>query len=88
MTIPIGLLHILVDTLWTAFVMFWSILWPLILGLTISDVIRAVVPKQQMVRLMGNDKPKMLATACGLGAVSSSCSYAAVAIATNEQSSR
>ena len=64
-----------------SFAMFWQILWPLILGFTISGIIQAVVSKRQMVELMGNDSPKTLATASGLGAASSSCSYAAVAIA-------
>ena len=67
--------------LWMAFAMFWEILWPLILGFTISGVIQAVVSKRQMVRLMGDARPRTLAVACGLGAASSSCSYAAVAIA-------
>ena len=69
------------SALWMSFAMFWEILWPLILGFTISGIIQAVVSKRQMVELMGNDSPKTLATASGLGAASSSCSYAAVAIA-------
>ncbi|MGI9089675.1 MAG: permease [Gemmatimonadaceae bacterium] len=64
-----------------SFAMFWEILWPLILGFTISGIIQAVVSKRQMVKLMGDDRPKTLAVACSLGAASSSCSYAAVAIA-------
>lgn len=67
--------------LWMAFVMFWEILWPLILGFTISGVIQAVVSKHTMAKLLGNDRPATLVKACGLGAASSSCSYAAVAIA-------
>jgi uncharacterized membrane protein YraQ (UPF0718 family) len=67
--------------LWMAFAMFWEILWPLVLGFTISGVVQAVVSKREMVRLLGNDRPRTLALACGLGAASSSCSYAAVAIA-------
>ena len=63
------------------FAMFWAILWPLILGFTISGAIQALVSKQQMARLLGDDRPATLARACGLGAASSSCSYAAVAIA-------
>ena len=69
------------SALWMAFSMFWAILWPLILGFTISGVIQAVVSKEQMVKLLGDDRPATLARACGLGAASSSCSYAAVAIA-------
>jgi len=69
------------DAVWLAFAMFWVILWPLILGFTLSGVIQAVVSKQQMARVLGDDRPKTLLRACGLGAASSSCSYAAVAIA-------
>lgn len=70
-----------VQALWMAFVMFWEILWPLILGFTISGIIQAVVSKDEMVKLLGDDRPSTLVRACGLGAASSSCSYAAVAIA-------
>jgi uncharacterized membrane protein YraQ (UPF0718 family) len=76
-----GVVSALLMALWMSFSMFWEILWPLILGFTISGVIQAVVSKRQMVRLMGDDRPRTLAVACGLGAASSSCSYAAVAIA-------
>jgi len=64
-----------------AFAMFWEILWALILGFAISAAIQAVVSTKEMARLLGDDRPKTLAVACGLGAASSSCSYAAVAIA-------
>src|SRR5499427_1186122 len=67
--------------LWLALAMFWVILWPLVLGFTLSGAIQAVVSKQQMARVLGDDRPKTLLKACGLGAASSSCSYAAVAIA-------
>ncbi len=67
--------------LWMAFAMFWEILWPLILGFGLSAVVQAVVSKSEMTRLLPNDSPKSLAIACGLGAASSSCSYAAVALA-------
>jgi uncharacterized membrane protein YraQ (UPF0718 family) len=67
--------------LWMAFAMFWEILWPLILGFGLSAVVQAVVSKTEMTRLLPNDSPKSLAIACGLGAASSSCSYAAVALA-------
>ena len=69
------------DALWLAFAMFWEILWPLILGFTFSGIVQAVVSKREMSRLLPDDSPKTLAIACGLGAASSSCSYAAVAIA-------
>ena len=67
--------------LWMAFAMFWEILWPLILGFGLSAFVQAVVSKSEMTRLLPNDSPKSLAIACGLGAASSSCSYAAVALA-------
>jgi uncharacterized membrane protein YraQ (UPF0718 family) len=67
--------------LWMAFAMFWEILWPLILGFGLSAVVQAVVSKSEMTRLLPNDSPRSLAIACGLGAASSSCSYAAVALA-------
>jgi uncharacterized membrane protein YraQ (UPF0718 family) len=72
-----GLSH----ALWMAFAMFWEILWPLILGFALSGVVQAVVSKREMSKLLPNDSPKSLAIACGLGAASSSCSYAAVALA-------
>jgi uncharacterized membrane protein YraQ (UPF0718 family) len=67
--------------LWMAFAMFWEILWPLILGFGLSGIVQAVFSKGEMSRLLPNDSPKTLAIACGLGAASSSCSYAAVALA-------
>jgi uncharacterized membrane protein YraQ (UPF0718 family) len=67
--------------LWMAFAMLWEILWPLILGFGLSAVVQAVVSKSEMTRLLPDDSPKSLAIACGLGAASSSCSYAAVALA-------
>jgi uncharacterized membrane protein YraQ (UPF0718 family) len=67
--------------LWMAFTMFWEILWPLILGFGLSALVQAVISKSEMTRLLPNDSPRSLAIACGLGAASSSCSYAAVALA-------
>jgi uncharacterized protein len=64
-----------------AFAMGWEILWPLILGFALSAVVQAVVSHQEMARLLPDDRPRSIATALALGAASSSCSYAAVAIA-------
>ena len=64
-----------------AFAMGWEILWPLILGFTLSGIVQAVVSHRQMSRLLPDDRPRSIATALALGAASSSCSYAAVAIA-------
>ena len=61
--------------------MTWQITWSLILGFTLTAIIQALVRRQTITRLLGDDKPKTLALATGLGAVSSSCSYAAVALA-------
>jgi len=61
--------------------MTWQITWSLILGFTLAGVVQAVVRRQTVVRLLGDDKPKTLALTTGLGAASSSCSYAAVALA-------
>jgi uncharacterized membrane protein YraQ (UPF0718 family) len=61
--------------------MTWEILWALILGFALSAVIQAVVRRSTIVRLMGDDRPRTLAVASLLGAASSSCSYAAVALA-------
>src|SRR6267143_6848041 len=66
--------------LWMAFAMLWEILWPLILGFGLSAVVQAVVSKGEMTKLLPDDSPRSLAIACGLGAASSSCSYAAVAL--------
>ncbi len=64
-----------------AFAMGWEILWPLILGFTLSAVVQAVVSHREMSRLLPDDRPRSIATALALGAASSSCSYAAVALA-------
>jgi uncharacterized protein len=61
--------------------MTWEILWALILGFALSAVVQAVVRRSTIVTLMGDDRPRTLAVAAGLGAASSSCSYAAVALA-------
>jgi uncharacterized protein len=61
--------------------MTWEILWALILGFALSAVVQAVVPKSTIVRLLGDNRPRTLVTAAALGAASSSCSYAAVALA-------
>jgi uncharacterized protein len=71
--------------LWRAlsfsFGMTWEILWALILGFALSAVVQAVVSKREMQRLLPDDSPKTLAIASALGAASSSCSYASVALA-------
>jgi len=71
----------LVQALSFAFGMFWEVLWALILGFALSAAVQAVVSKGEMRRLLPDDSPRSLGIACGLGAASSSCSYAAVALA-------
>ena len=71
----------LLHALSISFAMTWEILWALILGFTLSAVVEAVVSKEQMSRLLPDDSPHTLAVASLLGAASSSCSYAAVALA-------
>ena len=61
--------------------MTWQVTWSLILGFTLSAVIQALVRKSTIVALLPDDRPRSLATATALGAASSSCSYAAVALA-------
>ncbi len=69
------------DALRMAAAMGWLVLWPLILGFGISAVIQAVVSQSEVARLLPDDGPVSIARAAALGAASSSCSYAAVAIA-------
>src|SRR5438067_7527140 len=61
--------------------MTWEVLWALILGFLLSAMVQAVVRRSTVVRLLGDGRPRTLATASLLGAASSSCSYAAVALA-------
>ncbi|MGW1552345.1 permease [Streptomyces sp. NPDC002346] len=61
--------------------MTWEITWALILGFALSAVVQAVVRKSTIVSLLGDDRPRTLAVSAGLGVASSSCSYAAVALA-------
>ncbi len=79
--LAVALAQNLPDALSFAFGMFWEILWALILGFALSDAVQAVVSKQEMRRLLPDDSPRSLARATVLGAASSSCSYAAVALA-------
>src|SRR5437899_1975553 len=73
------------DWLWQALAfagsMTWEVLWALILGFALSALVQAVVRRETIVRVLGDDRPRTLAAAAGLGAASSSCSYAAVALA-------
>ena len=74
-------LHAVVHALAVAGSMGWEILWALVLGFALSAVVQAVVRKSEVTRLLPDASPRSLAIASGLGAASSSCSYAAVALA-------
>ena len=69
------------DALSFSFGMFWEILWALILGFALSGAVQAVVSKREMRRLLPDDSARSLVVAAGLGAASSSCSYASIALA-------
>jgi uncharacterized membrane protein YraQ (UPF0718 family)/YHS domain-containing protein len=69
------------DSLREAFFMFWETLWALVLGFTLSGAVQAFVSKRQMQRVMGDHRPPAVARASAFGMVSSSCSYAATAMA-------
>jgi uncharacterized membrane protein YraQ (UPF0718 family) len=64
-----------------SFAMFWEVLWPLILGFGLSAVVQALVSHKTLARLLGEDTPRSLIRATLFGIASSSCSYAAVALA-------
>jgi uncharacterized membrane protein YraQ (UPF0718 family)/YHS domain-containing protein len=63
------------------FFMLWETLWPLILGFSLSGAVQAFVRRESMHRLMGDHRPAAVARASGFGMISSSCSYAATAVA-------
>src|SRR6059058_5850247 len=64
-----------------SFLMAWEVWWALVLGFAISGVVQAWVPRQRIERSLSGRSARPVAVATGLGAASSSCSYAAVAIA-------
>jgi uncharacterized membrane protein YraQ (UPF0718 family) len=73
------------DVIWhglkDSFLMAWEVWWALVLGFAISAVVQAWVPRQRVEAALSGSGPRPIAWATGLGAASSSCSYAAVAIA-------
>jgi uncharacterized membrane protein YraQ (UPF0718 family)/YHS domain-containing protein len=64
-----------------AFLMAWEVWWALVLGFAISGVVQAWVPRERIQNALGGSGFRPVAVATGLGAASSSCSYAAIAIA-------
>jgi uncharacterized membrane protein YraQ (UPF0718 family)/YHS domain-containing protein len=69
------------DGLWNAVLMGWEVWWALVLGFAISAIVQAWVPRERIESALAGDGAKPVARATGLGAASSSCSYAAIAIA-------
>ncbi len=76
-----NILGALGDALKMAGSMTWQITWSLILGFILSAVVQAVVRRETISRTLGDDRPATLLKATGFGVASSSCSYAAVALA-------
>jgi uncharacterized protein len=64
-----------------SFLMAWEVWWALVLGFAISAIVQAWVPRERIEGALSGSGPKPVAWATGLGAASSSCSYAAIAIA-------
>src|SRR5205085_8606777 len=64
-----------------SFLMAWEVWWALVLGFAISAIVQAWVPRERIERLMSGSDARSIGWAAGLGAASSSCSYAAIAIA-------
>ncbi len=69
------------DGLSNSFLMAWEVWWALVLGFAISAIVQAWVPRERIQRALGGSGPGPIARATWLGAASSSCSYAAIAIA-------
>src|SRR5580700_1736036 len=76
-----GVLTTIGDGFEDAFLMAWQVWWALVLGFAISGVVQAWVPRQRIQDALGGSGLRPVAIATGLGAASSSCSYAAIAIA-------
>src|SRR5437763_8482761 len=72
------------DVVWhglrDSFLMAWAVWWALVLGFFISAVVQAWVPRERIQGLMSGSGARPVGWATGLGAASSSCSYAAIAI--------
>jgi uncharacterized protein len=64
-----------------SFLMAWEVWWALVLGFAISAIVQAWVPRERIERSLSGSGAKPVSLATALGAASSSCSYAAIAIA-------
>src|SRR5437870_10829500 len=71
----------MVDSLREGFFMFWETLWALVLGFGLSGAVQAFVAREDMEKVLGDHRPRAIARASLFGMVSSSCSYAATAMA-------
>jgi uncharacterized protein len=73
------------DVIWhglrDSLLMAWAVWWALVLGFTISGIVQAWVPRARIERSLSGSGARPVGLATALGAASSSCSYAAVAIA-------
>jgi hypothetical protein len=69
------------DALRDALLMAWTVWWALVLGFAISAIVQAWVPRERIERSLGGSGVRPIVLATGFGAASSSCSYAAIAIA-------
>src|SRR3954452_934600 len=69
------------DGLWNAFLMAWEVWWALVIGFAISAIVQAWVPRERIQHALAGEGGRPVALGTALGAASSSCSYAAIAIA-------
>src|SRR5207248_9159217 len=76
-----AVVNVIWDGLRDSFLMAWEVWWALVLGFAISAIVQAWVPRERVERLMSGSGARSVGWGTGLGAASSSCSYAAVAIA-------
>jgi uncharacterized membrane protein YraQ (UPF0718 family) len=74
-------LSTILEGLKQSFLMAYEVWWALVFGFAISAIVQAWVPKERIEATMAGGGAKPVAWATGLGAASSSCSYAAIAIA-------
>jgi uncharacterized membrane protein YraQ (UPF0718 family)/YHS domain-containing protein len=74
-------MQVILNAFKDAFLMAWEVWWALVFGFTISAIVQAWVPRERIESALSGDGVRPIATATALGAASSSCSYAAIAIA-------
>jgi len=75
-----GVLQVIWNGLRDSLLMGWEVWWALVLGFAISALVQSWVPRERIEAALSGTGPRPVALATGLGAASSSCSYAAVAI--------